>query len=406
MVYYGVLLTFIFEYMRPGAVFGSEFLSRFNALIPLTTLALSLVLASKTSHAQIWSDKNTHWLLFLFFWMLLSVIVANVPESSWAMVTQVLGYLFLFYIISRSVDDISRFKGVIRVLAAVHLGMLAFNPELVTDPSVRHYITGGTFLGDGNDFALSVCLAFPLCLFLYLDAKSKAAKLVYMGVLVLLVMMIVGTQSRGATLGLVAALLYLWLNGRQRALGLVAIGMLGIAVVLFAAPEYYQRMGTITNYEADGSAQGRLHAWGAAINMATLNPLLGIGTGNFGFHNRGLTAHSMYFLALGELGVPGLIFIVGYLLSNFRRGRARVRELREMGDEAREYYRLFLCLTASLVGFSVAAAFLSALYYPHIFVIGALFLAAHKMYERKLLSREAQGADTLPMTSRVDQKHS
>ena len=43
----------------------------------------------------------------------------------------------------------SRFLPVLRC-------MMPPDPEDPKDPNTRHYITGGTFLGDGNDFALSV----------------------------------------------------------------------------------------------------------------------------------------------------------------------------------------------------------------------------------------------------------
>jgi len=41
-----------------------------------------------------------------------------------------------------------------------------------------HYIASGSFLGDGNDFALSVNLVIPFCLFLVFEASKVRSKMV------------------------------------------------------------------------------------------------------------------------------------------------------------------------------------------------------------------------------------
>ena len=61
------------------------------------------------------------------------------------------------------------------VLILVHVILAALTPEMFTDPEDRHYLASGTFLGDGNDYALSVNIAIPLSLFLWSDAAPRAA---------------------------------------------------------------------------------------------------------------------------------------------------------------------------------------------------------------------------------------
>jgi O-antigen ligase len=259
------------------------------------------------------------------------------------------------------------------------------NPELITEPETRHYLGEVTFLGDGNDFALSVCFVFPMGLYLYKTTKSKVWRWIYGLALVTLALAVIGTQSRGASLGLGAILLFLWWESRSKLLGTIAIVMLLISALFFAGPSYFTRMSSLTNVHADGSAQGRLDAWAQARYLGLRkNPILGVGAGNFPAWNGGLTAHSIYFLALGELGIPGGVFAVAFVLGNFRRNRRSAKAAKEGSTpNSEEIQFLFLHLAASTVGLGVAGAFLSALYYPHIFILGGLSFAAHAIFTRQ-----------------------
>ncbi len=131
---------------------------------------------------------------------------------------------------------------------------------------------------------------------------------------VLLVMAIIGTQSRGGTLGIVAVLGYRWLRSSHKLLGLAGIAVIGATMLLFAPPAYFDRMGTITSH-TDGSAQGRIQAWSGGIGMAVNNPVFGVGAGQFG-PRWGKTAHSSYVLLFAELGFPGLVVIIMLVFGN------------------------------------------------------------------------------------------
>ena len=69
------------------------------------------------------------------------------------------------------------------------------------------------------------------------------------------------------------------------------------------------------------SGNGRYQYWSAALDAAAENPLTGIGPGTWEFYwaREGSLpgfvrdAHSLFFEALGELGVPGLLLISGFI---------------------------------------------------------------------------------------------
>jgi len=246
-----------------------------------------------------------------------------------------------------------------------------------------------------------------MCLWLLLDAKSKAAKSIYLGALVVLILAVVGTQSRGASLALVGALGYLWWTGKRKLVGAVLIVVIAIGVISFAPPEYFQRMQTISNYEQEGSAMGRIVAWKTGIRMARKYPITGVGTGHFavalgtefrppefGDDNQPwLTAHSMYFLVIGELGIPGILCLLAILIGNFiRLNRMRIRARGSPNKNIAAFSQIFLMLNTSLVGFCIGGAFLSVAYYPHIFVLSGLIAAITFMYERELAQVDSEAA--------------
>jgi len=56
MIYYGLLLVFIFEYMRPGAFFPA--LGILNSILPLGMFVVSLVVSGKTTNGEILGNET------------------------------------------------------------------------------------------------------------------------------------------------------------------------------------------------------------------------------------------------------------------------------------------------------------------------------------------------------------
>ena len=244
-----------------------------------------------------------------------------------------------------------------------------------------------TFLGDGNDFAWSICIVIPLAFFLAQVSESRLIKYFYWSVACSLVLAVIGTQSRGASIALAVSILYFVLKGSRKILGLLGIGILVICVSLFAPAAYFERMDTLRDYESEGSAMGRIMAWKSAVRMAVDHPFMGVGAGHFpvkyGIEYRppgiGRTdipwsnAHSIYFLCLGEFGLTGLLFLFGFIISNLQRNNKRMRDVKNCGPCLGETeQKLSVAMQSSFIAFIVGGAFLSGLYYPHIYFLGGL----------------------------------
>jgi O-antigen ligase len=392
---YGWLLIAIFiEYARPSNQLTFLEFPYFYSIVPLTLLLASLFSQGLRPMKDVFADRLAKWVLIFFGIVLLSFTVNGFDSASFEVVRTVLGYAFLFILIARIATTEKRIKGVIVMLVIAHLYLLAMNFNVLTDPTIRQYLKGGTFLGDGNDFSLSLCILFPCLIGIALGARSSLRKVLAWGGAAVIVIAIIATQSRGGTLGIAAVLAYLWLRSPNKLVSGVGIALVGAIVMLYAPPQYFQRMGTVSSMTIDGSAQGRLDAWSGAIGMGVKNPILGIGPNNFRAR-WGRTAHSTYMLAFAELGFPGfwctLMLVFGNLWANTRLRRNLLAKAATQPDEKQQRSMQMLDLmNAGMVGFAVAGAFLSATFYPHMYVLTALLISARIMAARDASLQPAQ----------------
>ena len=205
-----------------------------------------------------------------------------------------------------------------------------------------------------------------------------------------------GTQSRGALIAIVAMAGMLWWRNRNKAVFGVLIAIIGIGIVAFMPSTWESRMMSITEYEQDGSAMGRINAWWMAWNLAKAN-FIG---GGFDIYEPAVfqayapnptdvhAAHSIYFQVLGEHGFVGLILFVAIWIAVWRsarrdtpHGRVTIRQTAWVAD-------LGSMCQVSLVGYLVGGMFLSLAYFDLPYNVLVLVVAAR----RWLAERRAEGA--------------
>lgn len=232
----------------------------------------------------------------------------------------------------------------------------------------------GTMIEDNNGLALALVILVPFMYYLYQVSSHKYIRLGLLFSGVLTCFSILGSQSRGAFLSLVAMALFLALKSkRPLMMSFLLAAMLGTAV-LFMPESWTTRMETIQTFEQDSSAMSRIYTWKTLTNLALDRPLVGGGfrtdnalvfatyaprnVGDY-FGGQILVAHSIYFEALGEHGFPGLLL---YLLLGFFTWRTagklakRTQNDPDFGDWVPLLMRM---VQVSLTGFSVGGAFLS-----------------------------------------------
>ena len=399
MLYYGVLIIFLMEYVRPVKFLPFLNILHLNSLIPISVAALSLRNNRIVSNLHFIKLSNTKYILIFLILIGAGIVWADVTFYVWLKFRAVLGWFLIYLAIIKNVDGEKDLAGIFVTLILCHLTLLILTPDVILHPEARAGIGQESFLGDGNDFSLSLNIVIPFCIYLFFRSDSKTMKLIFLVLTLLYVIAVIGTSSRGGSIGLAVLLFYQWVKSDKKMIGLAGLAILLIIVLTYAPAYYFERMGTIQNYESEGSAQGRIMAWKSAIRMAADHPFTGVGAGHFpvsfgiayrpaGFGPTDmpwLTAHSTYFLALGELGIPGLFVVLGLIISNLMRNSKIIRSL-GIDDYSKIHIldkKLFICLNSSLIGFAVSAAFLSATYYPHLYILAGIMEAARYSYHKK-----------------------
>ncbi len=390
MGYLFLLLYFFMDYLRPGYYLPAIEVIHLNALVPLTIIVATLTLKTPVSNAESLREVNTRLVGGFLAVIFVSLLFATVTERAYKVFEMVLGYVLIYWALTRQIGDVDRLKGIFKALILVHVTVALLNPVMFTDPEGRHGITSGAFIGDGNDYALSVNLCIPFCLFLLQQSKKKIVKLAWLSMLLLLVVAIVATKSRGGTVALAAMGLHYWLKSERKVMTAGVFAAVVLMILVVAPPSYFERMGTITDTE-ESSAQGRIVAWTEGVKMAVRNPILGAGVGHFGVAfgaaqgGRWMTAHSIYFLVLGELGLPGITLLLAIIFVNLSVNRRLMRRAESLPpEEAFRAKSVLMCTSASLIAFASGGAFLSAAYYPHLYILCGLLAAGRHIVRVQL----------------------
>ncbi len=384
MIYKGLLLFFVLEYVRPSHYLPFIETLKISSVVPIVLAVAAILTRGRSSNVQILREPVTKLMVVLLGVLGLSLVTASVTFYAYETIKRVFGYLLIYWVIAKHVDDRNKLLGLFRTLVGVHLAVAALNPQLLANSEVRSYLVSAPFLGDGNDFGLSVNIAIPFCYALVVTAPKKLSKPMYALALLVLVACVVATQSRGATVALACVAVYYWLRTKQKVVTAVTITAAVTLVLVFAPGAYFERMHTIDATES--SAKGRIDGWKAAWEAALQHPVLGVGAGHFFVSIRRLTAHSIYFLALGELGFPGLGVVVLLILANIAANRRLIAEVRSRGPDTHQAgTELVAALSASMIALAVNGAFLSALYYPHLYVLAGVSVAGRRVVREEHL---------------------
>ena len=335
IIFFGLLLFLFFEYFNPGAFIPPLKVTRVNTFVPLVTLLLWIFYQPK-----IFSQYKQSYILIGFtFLTFLSVLYAFVQIYAFEKFRAVLGYVIIYLIFVDIVSDFKRFNTVLWTLIAIHFGLILININAVLfGRSQIQYITGGYFLGDGNDFSLSLIILIPLVLFMIKNEKRMLFKFVQLIILAAFLISIIFLESRGSFLALLAILFYIWIKSKKKLVSFLLVSFFALLYFIIASESYFQRMETILEYSEDNSANTRILAWKSGLQIFIENPF-GVGAGNFPsvfgrFYNqefletvdwgggRWISPHSMYIQCLTELGFIGIgllfyLFIINFkLLSN------------------------------------------------------------------------------------------
>jgi O-antigen ligase len=375
---FAALVGFLFfVYFEPAVLFPF--------VVPLRlafVLAIAALVAAFVSGARFASHGTTWALVWFAVWAGLSTFAAVNVDRGLLQMPYVLKAVALYLVVTmvvRSPARLMRFTYINLTLAAI----VATTTILTTRAGIAplsgrrdlwrmvNYFGG---LGDDpNEFGAFMLAVLPLP-FVFLQHERSTARKVAFGLLTLAFLLcILRTRSRGAFLGLLAAMPLLMWESRRNLAAVAFAALIIVYAYTHTQQSYWERIGTAfsdTAIEEDGSASGRLQQQAYAAELISRRPVLGVGPGNWvpakirllGLdrrHNQTLLhPHNTYLGIASEMGVPGLAaFLLAIGLAFRSLARAR-RTFATQGDR-QPLASLAAGLMTGLVGFCVAVFFLS-----------------------------------------------
>ena len=276
-----------------------------------------------------------------------------------------------------------------------------------------HKIVGNYSIGDNNHLALSILMTIPLLIYAYSYATVKFARVCYILVIIVCIVTVIGSYSRGGFVGLLVVGGMFLKNSKRKAGSFALIGLVSVLVFALAPETWFSRLNTINTANDDNSFIGRVVAWkistlialdrpfGGGFHAVQLYPVwtmyggaidsLGfIGTGPAGDYPK--AAHSIYFEVLGDLGFVGLAIFLSLITVGFKNTMVLKRYARR-DPRQRWAGDLGNAMQISLVVYCVSGALLSMAYFEALYILLILLSRTRKSVEA-LMAEEASAPST------------
>jgi probable O-glycosylation ligase (exosortase A-associated) len=382
----GALLFTWISLMNPHRLtYGAAYAFPFAAVVAGVTV-LGLLVSKQPKRFPL--TPVTATLLVFYFWMNITSLFALEPDlvwKEWDRVTKTFIMVAVTLMVINTEKNIKLFVWVV----ALSLGIYGLKGGIFTIASggnYRVYGPDGSYIGENNSMALALVTALPLLWYLRSMVKNKWLSLGLMAVTIFSAVSAMGSYSRGALLGGVAMLTFLWMKSQKKLQTAVAVVVMSVLVASVMPAAWYERMNTIDNYQEDGSAMGRINAWHFAVNVANTH-VLGGGFNVFSprqfllyapqpldYH----VAHSIYFQVLGDQGYIGLAMFLLLMLFSWRTGSRVIKfcldkpELKWASDLAK-------MAQVSIIGYAVSGAFLSLAYFDLYYDIIIILVLLEKL---------------------------
>lgn len=252
-------------------------------------------------------------------------------------------------------------------------------------------------IADRNDLAVAINMCIPLVIYLIQTCEHKNLKKGLWGLLILNIVAVVGTYSRGGFIGLtILAIAFWWKSKRKMTIGIIAVCLIPILYVN-APSQWKERQSTVaTAAEEDSSFIGRVWAWKISTLIALDNPMTGGGfravtdpflwdyyrpfTPNFTFLETPpipkelapKAAHNIYMQVLGDHGFVGLALFLIILLKTLSLNNLSRKLAKQHGQLWCEH--LSTALGLSLIGYCITGANVSRAYFDLLYAIIALVI--------------------------------
>jgi probable O-glycosylation ligase (exosortase A-associated) len=406
----GVMLFTWLSLMNPHRLcYGAAYDFPFAAVVAVVTLA-SMFISKNIKKLPL--NKVTVTLILFFLWMTFTSFFSQEPDLAWSEWDRVMKTFFMTVIALMIINEEWEIKAYTWTLA-LSLGFYGIKGGIFTILHGGSYKVNGpenSYIADNNDLALALLITVPLIWSLRLATQKRWLSLSLTAATGLTLISAFGSYSRGALLGMVVMLGFLWLKSRRKfATGLVIVAMVPLVYTIMP-DQWFERMGTIsTAAEEDSSAKGRINAWYFAVNIASQN-LTGGGFKTFTPRMFRVYApnpldqhapHSIYFQVLGEHGYVGELLFLLFLFFTWRTGTRIIRACKDKPDLKWVSDLAAMC-QVSFIGYFVGGAFLSLAYFDFVYDIMALLVVLERYVQSRADATVNLSLEPVPPAKKVE----
>jgi len=405
--WFGVLVWSWLSYMNPHRLCWGFAYNMPFAQIVAVVLIVAILMNNEKKSIPI-NATTSLWIIFII-WMLITSVAAIYPDKALEYYERVMKIQLVTFFTLMLMTNQKRIDLLIWTIT-LSIGFYSIKGgifTILTGGSFRVYGPEQSMFGENNTLALATLMILPLVYYLYLIQTKYWIKLFLLAALGLSFISALGSQSRGAFVATAAVLAYFWWGSKSKLISGPIIILVAVTGLTFMPERWHERMGSIENYEEDGSAMSRLHAWKYSVNLAN-DRFIGGGfnswsTSTYAKYSPEATktyvAHSIYFNVLADHGWPGLtLFLAIFFLA--WRNLSYLMKMTAQDENRRNIFHLAKMMKVSFIAYFSAGAFLSLSYFDlpwHLVAIGVLL--------RSQLTQSLH-TEEVPNTSRIRQSPS
>ncbi len=403
--FYGLLIYICFAIVRPEdmwpwAVQGGNY-SRIIAIAMLLGWLWHIGLMFVTGRGLNFrfGAGKTVVLLFLSFWLWCVLLAWNAPNQlvAWEYV-EILGKILLPFIVGMTTIDSVRKLKMLAWVIVLSQGYVAYEMNSYYFSGYNKLWQDGFGGVDNNSNAIALVTVIGLAAFMFLHVRKLWQKGIIAFCGLFMVHAVLFSFSRGGMLALIVCSGVGFVLLKKSPRHYLAFGLACLGVLYLAGPEVRARF--MRTFETDrgrreASAQSRIDLWQDCWTVLQRDPVMGCGPNHwpllahrFGWE-RGKEAHSLWVQTATETGFPGIFMFAGFYLVCMWRLWQLLRQTTD--DDDPWFADTARMVIASLVGFGVAAQFVSleALEVPYyVALLGAATLSVYAKVQRERVAEE------------------
>lgn len=367
--YYGILMWSWLSYMNPHR-FTYGFAHTFPFAQTVAIALLAGIFFSRDPKRFPVTPITVVWIIFVL-WMVLTTTTAIYPDLAMMQLEKVIKIqliIFLTLLLIQTRDQIDKLIWVI-ILSIGYFGFKGGAFTILTGGGHRVYGPAGSFIAENNALALSILMIIPLMRYLQLHSQNKWIRYGLLAGMGLCAISVLGSQSRGALLAIIAVAIFFWIKSSKKLLIGLLIVISSVIFYTYMPDSWHARMETIADYENDASAMQRLNSWAYCINLAN-DKIMGGGFNSWSKETflqyapdpeHVFVAHSIYLGVAADHGWIGLFLFITILLMAWRNATKIIKEAGSKGlTWAVDFAKM---AQVSLVAYCSGGTFLSLSYF-------------------------------------------